>query len=53
MGFDSGLRFPFFLIETLPITSPKFSRCLKNGSDCLQKGQRAAMLLSQVRSFPL
>ena len=36
---DPGLRFSFFLIETLTITGPKFSKCPKNGSDCLRKGQ--------------
>ena len=37
--FDNGMRFSFFLIETLPITGKKFSKCLKNGSDRLRKGQ--------------
>ena len=36
---DPGLRFSFFLIETLKITGPKFSKCLKNGSDRGRKGQ--------------
>ena len=27
--FDPGLRFSFFLIETLSITGQKFSKCLK------------------------
>ena len=30
---DPGLRFSFFLIETFTITGPKFSECLKDGSD--------------------
>ena len=38
-GFDPGLRFSFFLIEALSITGQTFSKCLKNGSDSLQKGQ--------------
>ena len=37
--FDPGLRFCFFLIEKLSITGQKFSKCLKNGSDRLRKGQ--------------
>ena len=37
--FDPGLQFSFFLIETLPITGQKSSKCLKNGSDRLRKGQ--------------
>ena len=32
-GFDSGLRFSFFLIETLSIAGQEFSKCLTNGSD--------------------
>ena len=38
-GFDPGLQSSFFLIETLSITDQKFSKCLKNGSDRLRKGQ--------------
>ena len=38
-GFDSGLRFSFFLIETLSIAGQEFSKCLTNGSDRLRKGQ--------------
>ena len=37
--FDVGMRFSFFLIETVSITGQKFSECLKNGSDRLPKGQ--------------
>ena len=37
--FDPGLRFSFVLTEKLSITGQKFSRCLKNGSDGLRKGQ--------------
>jgi len=37
--FDPGLQSSFFFIETLSITDQKFSKCLKNGSDCLRKGQ--------------
>ena len=36
---NPGLRFSFFLKETLSITGQKFSKCLKNGSDRLRKGQ--------------
>ena len=36
---DPGFRLSFFLIETLSITSQKFSKCLKNGSDGLRKRQ--------------
>ena len=38
-GLDPGLRFSFFLIDALSITGQKFSKCLKNGSDRLRKGQ--------------
>ena len=38
-GFDPALRFSFFLKETLSITGQKCSKCLKNGSDRLRKGQ--------------
>ena len=37
--FYPGLRFSFFFIETLSITGQKFSKCHKNGSDRLRKGQ--------------
>ena len=37
--FYPGLRFSFFLIERLSMTGQKFSKCLKNGSDRLRKGQ--------------
>ena len=33
-----GLPSSFFLIETQSITGQKFSKCLKNGSDRLPKG---------------
>ena len=39
-GFVAGLRFSFFLIEKLLIAGQNFfSKCLKNGTSCLQKGQ--------------
>ena len=38
-GFDPELPFSFFLIKTLSIKGQKFSKCLKNGSDRLRKGQ--------------
>ena len=33
-----GLQSSFFSIETPSITGQKFSKCLKNGSDCFWKG---------------
>ena len=39
-GFDPGLRFSFFLLETLSITGQKVFKCRKNSSDRLRKGQR-------------
>ena len=43
-GFDPALRFSLFLIKT---DSQKFSKCLKNGSDRLRKGQ---LLLSHSQT---
>ena len=37
-GFDPWLRSSFVFIETLSTTGQKFSKCLKNGSDRLRKG---------------
>ena len=37
-GFDPGLRSSFFLIETLSITGQKVSKCFRNDSDRLRKG---------------
>ena len=34
----SGLDPCFFFIETISIAGQKFSKCLKNGSDRLRKG---------------
>ena len=52
VGFDRGFRFSFFLIETLSIAGQKFSKCLKNGSDRLRKGQLLSRsLLSEKRLF--
>ena len=48
--FDPGLRFSFFFIETLSITGQKFSKCLKNGSDRLRKGQ-LLLRASKLPSF--
>ena len=48
---DLGLRFSFFLIETLSITGQKFSRCLKNGSDRLRKGQLLRLQLRLGREY--
>lgn len=39
-GFEFGLPFSFFLLTQLTITSQKFSKCLKNGSDPLRKGKK-------------
>ena len=36
--FDRGLRYSFFLIETLSITGQHFFKCLKNSSNRIQKG---------------
>ena len=36
-GFDPGLRFCLFLIETLSITGQKFSKCLKMAATVYQR----------------
>ena len=41
-GFDPGLRFSVFLIETLSIAGQEFCKCLTNGSDRLRKGTTPA-----------
>ena len=46
-GFDSGLRFSFFLIETLSIAGQEFSKCLTNDSDRLRKGQLRRLPVAQ------
>ena len=38
-GSNAGLRFSFFLLEALSKTGQSFSKCLRNGSDRLRKGQ--------------
>ena len=53
-GFEPELRFSFFLIKTLSIKGQKFSKCLKNGSDRLRRGQlrwRASLLYTFLDKF--
>ena len=51
-GFDLGLRFSVFLIETLSITGQKFSKCRKSGSDRFSKGTTGAPTVT-LPSFSL
>ena len=37
--FYPALGFSFFVKETFSKTGKKFPTCLRNGSDCLRKGQ--------------
>ena len=50
---DLGLRFSFFLIETLSITGQKFSKCLKNGMRPFTKESTAPLPVEMTRNTTL
>ena len=53
-GFDSGLRFSFFLIETLSMTGQTFSKCLKKWQRPFTKGATAeAIVCAKDETKPL
>ena len=47
-GSSPGLGFSFFLTETLSNTGQKVSKCLRNGSDRLRKGQLRRRFVSEA-----